>query len=194
MNYFDAIYSKLFGKKDASPIVLIDDIIKRSASFVQQFQAWKHSDICDEFLNELWQSYFWRKKGIEKDPPMHLLETNHSNGFAINYLPEFGRSNFHFLFDYLADRVKGLDYQLVVSRQTMREAGDNVETKEMHYLKPKRSFVEPIDQQYGNVQIEFLRINDEPSRIKLIANSYPDRKYTQSKNFEELAQHIFKTE
>ena len=111
---------------------------------------------------------------------MLLHESNYSNGFAIKYMPEYGKKNFHFLFDYLADQVKKLDYTLVMSRQTMKENGDEVEMKEMHYLKPKRGFVEPIDQQYGNVQIEYKELNDEPMRIKLVANSYPDRKYLEN--------------
>ena len=173
---------------------MVDEIIKRSHDFLNKFNLWKSSDTCAEFLNELWQSYFWRKRGIDKNPPIALHESNYSNGFAITYLPEYGRKDFHYLFDYLADQVKKLDYRLVISRQTMKENGDVVETKEMHYLKPKTSFVEPIDQKYGNVQIEYIELNNEPTRIKFIANSYPDRKYKDAQNFESLAQHVFTLE
>jgi len=189
MSYFDQIYSKLF-KKSTKSSVIVDELIKRSQTFLNRFNAWKTSDACEEFLNELWQSYSWSKQGIEKNPPILLHESNHSNGFAIGYLPEYEKSNFHFLFDYLADQVKKLDYRLVVSKQTLKENGDEVEKKELHYLKPKRDFTEPIDQKYGNVQIEYIEYNNQPSRIKFIANSYPDRKYTQALSFESLAQHV----
>ena len=192
MSYFDLIYQRLFGKSGSSQTrVLVNEIIKRSQNFLDRFQAWKTSDKCQEFLNDLWQSYFWRKQGIDKDPQIVILESTYSNGLAIDYEDKYGKSNFHYLFDYLADQVKKLDYKLVVSRHTMQEKGDIVELKEMHYLKPKNNFVEPIDQKYGNVQIEYIEENDQPTRIKLIANSYPDRKYTQAKSFEDLAQHIF---
>ena len=191
MSYFDDIYNRLFGKPATPTKVFVNEIIKRSQSFLDQFQAWRASDVCEEFLNDLWQSYFWRKKGVDKDPQMVLLESAYSNGFAISYEEKYGRSNFHYLFDHLADQVKKLDYRLVLSRHTMQEKGDIVEMKEMHYLKPKRGFVEPIDQKYGNVQIEYIEENDEPTRIKLIANSYPDRKYREAQDFEELAQYIF---
>lgn len=190
MNYFDQIYSRLFGSTKSTS-VMITEIIKRSNTFLKRFNSWKTSDRCAEFLNELWQSYFWRKKGIEKNPPMILHESNYSNGFAINYLPEYDRKSFHFLFDYLADQVKKLGYRLVLSRHTMKETGDKVEKKEMHYLKPKHGYVEPIDQKFGNVQIEYIELNNEPARIKFIANSYPDRKYTEAMDFESLAQHVF---
>ncbi|SNT35689.1 hypothetical protein SAMN05421640_3508 [Ekhidna lutea] len=191
MSYFDDIYTRLFGKGKSPTQILVNEMIKRSQSFVRRFQAWKTSDYCAEFLNDLWQSYFWRKQGVDKDPQILLLESTYSNGFAINYEAKYGKNNFHYLFDYLADQVKKLDYRLVLSRHTMREKGDVVESKEMHYLKPRRGQVEPIDQKYGNVQIEYIEENDQPTRIKLIANSYPDRKYKQADNFEDLAQYIF---
>lgn len=191
MNYFDQIYNRLFGKSKEASTVIVNALINRSQGFLNRFNAWKSSDACQEFLNELWQSYFWRKKGIEKNPPMVIHESTYSNGFAITYLPEYSKKDFHYLFDYLADQVKKLDYRLVMSRQTMKESGDAVETKELHYLKPKRGFVEPIDQKYGNVQIEYIEVNNEPSRIKFIANSYPDRKYMEAQSFESLAQHVF---
>lgn len=192
MSYFDDIYARLFGKPNSTTSkILVDEIIQRSQSFLSQFNNWKQTENCSDFINDLWQSYFWRKKGVEKDPQLVLLESNYSNGFAIDYEAEFGKSHFHYLFDYLADQVKKLDYRLVVSKRTMQEKGSVVESKEMHYLKPKRGFIEPIDQKYGNIQIEYIEENDEPKRIKLIANSYPDRKYKQADNFEDLALHIF---
>lgn len=191
MSYFDYIYSRLFGKTGSSSRILVNEIIQRSQSFLDRFQAWKNSDSCAEFLNDLWQSYFWQRKGVDKDPHILLMESTYSNGFAISYEDKFGKNNFRYLFDYLADQVKLLDYRLVMSRHTMQEKGDVVEMKEMHYLKPKPSFIEPIDQKYGNVQIEYIEENDQPTRIKLIANSYPDRKYKQADSFENLAEYIF---
>lgn len=191
MSYFDQIYNRLFGKSLAKENrVTVNELLKRSQSFLKQFQEWKSSDVCAEFLNDLWQSYFWRKQGVDKDPQISLLESTYSNGFAIDFEESYGKHNFHYLFDYLADQVKNLDYRLVMSRHTMQEQGDEVQLKEMHYLKPKLSFVEPIDQRYGNVQIEYLAVDDQPKRIKLIANSYPDRKYKEAENFEELAEQV----
>ena len=90
--------------------------------------------------------------------------------------------------------MKKLDYRLVNSHLTIQEKGEDVETREMHYLKPKSGFEAPRDQKYGNVQIEFIRLNDRPANINLLANTYSDRAYNEPKEFEELAQHIFSTE
>ncbi len=194
MSYFDYVYKKLFSSKKYASSVLVNEVIKRSQSFLRNFNAWKASEICEEYLNEIWQSYFWSKKGVDKNPQVSIFESSRSNGFAISYQPSLNKYHFHYLFDYLADQVKKLDYKLVTSKFTMAERGDLVEMKEMHYLKPKNDFTTPRDQKFGNVQIEYTRLNDQPTNIKLIANTYSDRAYQEPKDFEQLAQHIFSIE
>lgn len=193
MSYFDYVYKKLFSTKSASA-VLVNEVIKRKESFLKRFDTWKASEVCEEYMNEIWQSYFWSKKGVDKDPQVHVFESSRSNGFAISYQPNFNKNHFHYLFDYLADQVKKLDYKLVMSKLTMQEKGENIETREMHYLKPKNDFSSPRDQKFGNVQIEYMSVNDEPTRIKLIANTYSDRAYNEPKDFEQLAKHLFSSE
>lgn len=194
MSYFDLVYKRLFGTRGSKSVVLVNEVIKRSASFLRNFDAWKTSELCEEYLNELWQSYYWRRKGIDKNPQVFILESSRSNGFAISYQRGLNKKYFHYLFDYMADQVKKLDYRLVVSKLTMKDRGDDVETREMHYLKPKNDLTAPRDQKYGNVQIEYVRVNDQPFRINVIANTYSDRSFSEPKNFEHLAQHIFSVE
>lgn len=194
MSYFDYVYKRLFGSRGPKTYVLVNEVLKRSQSFLKSFNSWKASEMCEEYLNEIWQSYFWSKKGVDKDPQVLILESSRSNGLAISYEPQYNKNHFHYLFDYLADRVKKLDYRLVVSKLTMREKGDHVETREMHYLKPKNDFTTPRDQKYGNVQIEYVSVDDHPARIELIANTYSDRAYKEPESFEELAKHIFSPE
>ncbi|MEQ9405717.1 MAG: hypothetical protein RIM99_19155 [Cyclobacteriaceae bacterium] len=193
MSYFDYVYKKLFSARSASA-VLVEEVIKRRKSFLKRFNSWKTSEICQEYLNEIWQSYFWSKKGIDKNPQVLLLETSQSNGFAISYESRLNKYHFHYLFDYLADQVKKLDYRLVTSKMTVLEKGEDVETTELHYLKPKNDFTTPRDQKYGNVQIEYTSINNQPTLIKLIANTYSDRGYKAPDSFEQLARHIFSSE
>ncbi|WP_420316029.1 hypothetical protein [Ekhidna sp.] len=192
MGYFEEIYTRLFSKtEDSQKTVHENELIKRSQSFIDQFETWKSSKYTSDLLDELWQSYYWGKQGVDKDPQMVILESTYSNGISIDYESKFNKNDFQYLFDFLAEQVKKLDYRLVVSRRTLTESDDRFKSIEMHYLKPKTGFVEPVDQKFGNVQIEYIEENNEPIRIKLIANSYPDRKYKRADSFEKLAQHIF---
>lgn len=191
MSFFDQIYARLFEKEQGDPTpIVVDEILKRSGSFKDNYEVWKLSDQFELLIGDTRQSYHSAREGVGRIPRVLLHQTKSSNGFAISFDEEYDKSSFHFLFDYLADQVKKLDYRLVMSKQTLKEKGKEVERKEMHYLKPKPSFIEPIDQKYGNIQIEYIEYNNEPSRIKFVANSYSDRKYTEAKSFESLADQV----
>lgn len=192
MAFFEDIYKRLFSTENSEEAtsVSVNTVLKRSEHFSKEFEIWKVSGKAEELMESIWQSFYWQKKGVDKQPVLLVLESNHSNGFALSYDDSYGRNGFQFLFDLMADQVKSLGYRPVISRRTIEEKGDVVETREMHYLKPKVSFVEPIDQQYGNIQIEHVLENDQPVRIKFRANTYPDRKYKAAKSFDELAEQV----
>lgn len=191
MSYFDTIYERVFGQKENRSPVEVSEVLKRTPSFMQKFNEWKHSLGSADFINEVWQSYFWHERGIDKNPQVTLHKSSRSNGFAIAYDASIGTKQFHFLFDYLAEKVRELDYKKVMSKSSMKEFEDRIETNELHYLKPKNDFVSPRDQKYGNVSIEYRSVDSKPVFIKLQANTYSDRAYQEPLDFEELAKYIF---
>ncbi|MEM0939617.1 MAG: hypothetical protein AAF600_11670 [Bacteroidota bacterium] len=195
MSFFDQIYFKIFGKGSSDkPPIVVDEIIKRNSAFAFKYEEWKKSPDCEGFLSDVNKSFNLSKQGMYNDPEVIIHEGINSNGFAISYPERLDKSSFHFFFDYLADQVKKLNYKLNISKQTLKENGEYVEKKEMHYLKPKNNFVTPIDQKYGNVQIEYIELNNEPRRIKFIVNSYPDSNYTKALSFHSLVKNIFEPE
>jgi hypothetical protein len=57
----------------------------------------------------------------------------------------------------------------------------------MHYLKPHpgQSTVK-ANQRYGNIMIELVTFNEKPQYIKLMANIYQDRLFTEALNFDDF--------
>jgi len=191
MTYFDQIYTRLFPKdKQATKPVVVDHLLKRSETFLKQYTKWKSSDEASQLLTDVSNSYQSALIGVGRIPSIVLHQSTNSNGFAISYDEEYDKNAFPFLLDYLAEKVKSLGYRSVINKQTLKEKDNDVEKKELHYLKPKPGFVEPIDQKFGNIQIEFIAYNDEPSRIKFIANTYSDRKYTDPVSFNSLINQV----
>ena len=191
MTYFDQLYSKLFpgSKKSPEPMV-IDDVLKRSESFNKRFEEWKTSDECSELTTDMLNSYRSALIGVGRIPGIVLHQTANSNGFAVSFHEEYEPHSFPFMLDLLAEKVKALGYRSVLSRQTLKERQDEVEKKEMRYLKPKPGFVEPINQLFGNIQIEYTALDEAPYRLKFVANTYSDRKYTTPLSFDELVNKI----
>lgn len=190
MSFFENLYQKLFSPKNRAANIH-HEVIERNEKFRFLYAEWKDSQRAAEMVAAYKRSYFLKQAGIN-DPHVHLFDSPAAKGFAFTFNEDFSTDDFHYLFDWLADRVKLLGYRLVNSDVKMSEKNGAIETKEMHYLKPPiGSFDSATDQFYGNILIEHVLLNDEPSYIKLLANTYSDRLYLEPRPYSELIEHLF---
>lgn len=194
MDFFDQIYKKLFPGNPKNE-VLVYEPIQRKADYLEDYNRWKKSFRRIDTIQQVAQSYALKEKGFVGEPDVHLLNTQRSNGFAISFNERLDQSEFQYLFDWLAEKVEALSYKRSNSDITITSKKDLVETIEKHYLKPVQSgeASDPLEQQYGNVLIEHISVNDRPSYIKLVANNYSDRNYKEADQFEHLARYLFGT-
>lgn len=194
MNFFNTIYQKLFASKTDHNSRIFSEVIERSSKYHYYYQEWKESDRPSQMISSYSKSYYLKQKGIESEPGVHLFNSPAANGFAFTYSEAVDKDEFQYLFDLFADKVRLLGYRLVNSDVQVSEKSDVIETKEKHYLKPPLgSFDSATDQFYGNILIEYIKINDEPSYIKLLANTYSDRLYMEPRPYDELVEHLFKS-
>jgi len=189
MTNFKDIMGKLFPTKLADNKVVLNDLINRSAPYQDRYAKWC-SEYAETFLNELSKSYHEKVAEIQNSGiQVHLLNTKYSNGIAISFdTNHYSKEEFSFLFDLLAEKVNKIPtYKMVNSDFMIKEKKTFIETKEKHYLKPfisKNDAV--IDQQFGNILIEHILVDDQPSYLKLIANIYSDSNYKAAKDFNSL--------
>lgn len=193
MSFFDQVFQSLFSKKEASNKVLVHEVISRSNAYKASFDEWKGSESCSQLLNDIRTSYYLKSKGIQGQPDVHLLNSPYSNGFAISFSQEkMNAKQFQYLFDWLAKMVEDLGYRQANKDVKILNKGKFIETKEKYYLKPLQGNEIPINQRFGNILIEHILIDDQPSYLKLVANSYNDRSYSKAESFEALADYLFK--
>ena len=190
MSFFDDIYDRLFPKEESAPKIA-QQLIKRSQTYLTEYQRWSDSPNRTQQVDQLMRGYHYKKMRIQSSYDVHLLTSSMANGFALSYNVDISKQHFQFIFDYLADRVKVLDYKLANSDITITDKPDFIETKEKHYLKPLVGSGQLLNQQYGNVLIEHVLINEKPSYLKLVANTYSDRNYSNPLDFDELLEHLF---
>tara|TARA_Y100001972_G_scaffold129111_2_gene194247 strand:+ start:3697 stop:4290 length:594 start_codon:yes stop_codon:yes gene_type:complete len=191
MSYFDQVYRQLFGKQSKGPKILVHEVIDRSEKYLNAYNERIQSDDFKELAKDVYSSYVLKQQAIDKLPSIHLLISQHANGFAISYHEDIGTIDFKFLFDWLSERTRSLDYKLANSDLTVVEKNGVIESKEKHYLKPRVGNEKIIDQQYGNILIEYIAIDDVPSYVKYTANIYSDRKYQKALEFDKLAEYLF---
>lgn len=195
MSFFDNVVGKLFGKQSPKT-AFIHEVMSRSDKETAVYEDWKRTENFENLISDVERGYYLKKQGIASSMEIHLLESKYSNGFAITFNDEFTEENFQHVFDYLKERGLEQGYKLAQADRRILDKDTYEETIEKWYLKPNGDDLGTgiADQKFGNILIEKVAIDRKPSYLKLMANVYQDRLYTEAKPFSELIELIFKTE
>ncbi len=204
MDFFDDIFKKLFPKRNKT-IPLIKENLKRSEKDELEFQIWSSSNDANYWFARIYESYHLKRQGLpSEDIDVHLFSSAASNGLAITYTNAMSSKQFRFLFDKLKESILELPYpyKLYTSDRAHYERNNYVETIEKHYLKPVYGTNKEVQNElktdgqlpqfYGNILIEYIQIDGEPSFIRLLANIYSDRLFLDAFPFEELIEKVLK--
>lgn len=200
MNFKKLLNNLLKGKirdEETGEVEVLRETVKRSPRQKFQYSEWLFNKKYAPYVKTLRDNYDLRKQGIEGTIRLHIFNSQASNGFYFTYSELFGFDNFFHLFDYFKDKITDLDeYKIQSTHRSLSEINDLVKEKQVYYLKPRRDVNENerASQSFGNVHIEYVAVNDIPSYIKLMANTYSDRSYQNAKSFDDLIEHIFYTD
>jgi hypothetical protein len=187
MNFFDQLISGLFPQKGNTSKALVHEVIKRNEREKQAFKQWKDSGKADERLRQLLKDWSYTRLDIPSEWDITLHESPYSNGFALRFPENMTKEEFIFLFDYLKERVLLLPYRPSGSDRKIIQNANKIETREKHYLKPNPGMdPKKANQRYGNIQIDLLMENDQPTYLRFICNIYQDSLFTKAGDFQEL--------
>lgn len=191
MGFFEDVVGKLFGKQEQKQ-PLIHEVLERSEAELIAYDNWMRSEGSQDLINDFDRAYSLKKQQVESSLAVHLLQSKYSNGFAVSYNKSIGAENFQHLFDYFKNKVEQLGYKLAQGDRKLKAKGNAEEEIEKWYLKPLAADLgsQLVDQRYGNILIEKVSINRKPSYLKLMANIYQDRLYSEARPFEELYQNL----
>lgn len=195
MSFFDHIYDQLFSHQKDRELVLFEPL-KRAQSYLSAYEKWKDSPARERMIRWIGDAYILKKRNIEGHHQIHLLSSPRSNGFAIPFHEEMQPREFQFTFDLLAEKVSSMPaYKKMNSDVAVRDKNNQIVTLEKYYFKPKQKSVEGelLDQQFGNILIEHMLINNEPSHIKLMVNNHSDSNYQKALVFDHLAEYLLET-
>jgi hypothetical protein len=195
MSFFDSIYQRLFPKKNPQGSrVLHKEVIDRKNRFEKEYGQWLEEGRAARMLKEVENSYYMKRQNLESNLQVHLLSSVYANGFAISYHPDYTGQEYEFLFDYLKNEILSLGYKLSNSDRQVKEKNDYIETIDKHYLKPVFDLTPgtPSDQKWGNILLEYVKIDDVPSYLKLQVSIYSDSYYTKALDYDSFLNEIFK--
>ncbi len=184
MSFFDQVYQSLFDQKgEDGNNTIIHEVIERSPSYLGDFVKWKLQRKYSILLTQIRDAYELKKKGIDQQIRIHLLNSKYANGLAIGYSKNFSESDFSFLLDYFSEKIVELDYKIVNADRLIRDMKNYTQSVEKYFLKPKNKIDPPFDQKFGNILVELIRIDEKPGFLKISANVYNDSKYSEALAF-----------
>jgi len=193
-----ALLRKLFRLREGEtpayqPPIHAEQLI-RSAKEEFQYSDWIYNRSHEPFLKTIHENYRLREQNQQGPLNLFIFSSAASNGFYFGFdSGHFSKNDFKFLFEYLKDRALELGYQLRNANRDYDEKGDYVRITERYYLKPvsvKEALDPPVDQRYGNLELEHVLVNDTPSYVKLMAHVYSDRNYQEPLPHNELVSHL----
>jgi len=188
-NFTSRILNKLFSKK-SNKEPLVSGKLERSDRYEENYSGWVESQV-GNILSELQQAYNKSNARGLYNPAFHVYNSDQSNGFFFNYHMEFESEEFSYLLDYFKETVVDLGYTVYTSDTKYKDLESGVQKIDRHYLKPTQEGSEmPMNQKYGNVLIELFILNDEVQYLKLMANIYSDRNFTEPKPFSEFLEKL----
>lgn len=163
--------------------------LERSGHYLAKLKAWEQDPSCPLLTSSFYKAYHYKKAGIQCSYRVELIQEEHREGVVLFYTPEITPVSFSFLFDLLRKRVLQLGYQLRNADQRNISHAQYKQLIETYYLTPLPCDLPGTNlcnQLYGNIVIEYTRINKLPGYIRLMAVTYADAHFSASLPFSEL--------
>ncbi|WP_347159120.1 hypothetical protein [Pontibacter chitinilyticus] len=167
--------------------------LTRSASYQAAYQKWLESQSYLPWTTAFHKAYHYQKANLTSHLRVQLITGDNRQGAVFFYDPAISPEAFSFLFDYLKDRV--LEQNYILHNMDQHDVRHERYTKqtEKYFLLPPASDVPGSDlcnQLYGNITLDYTRVNRHPGYIRLLTNAYADPYFSTPLLFTDLLDKI----
>ena len=193
-DFFDDLLKKIFPPKTNNQALSVKENFSVKEKDLRDLETWDHSEDSKALYGLVYRNYHYKRAQINESPEVHVFSSVYANGFALSFGPPLDSNSFSLLFLGLSRRIIALGYEQVSLDRKLEEVNEQVKETEKFYFKPPLQLPkegELISQLYGNISLEKIRINQQPSYFKLLASVYSDRLYYDAKPFDDLMDRLF---
>lgn len=189
---FNEYFKRLLGLKNNLPTC---STLKRTLKFKATYQGWVDAQVYLNWTGPFYKAYHYHKAKLPSTFRVQLVEGDHLKGTIMFYDPSIGAENFIFFFELLKDRVQELGYTLHSANRLEIRHERYTEQVEKHLLTPPASDIPGTslcNQMYGNVLLDYVKVNKHPGYIRFAVNSYNDAYFSDPLPFEELLEKVMR--
>jgi hypothetical protein len=141
----------------------------------------------------LFKAYHFDKAGIRPSYKLERIEQLGQQGVIFFFDDRIGEQNFKFLNEFLKDQVLHLGYRLHSADIRTNPKDNFTETIYKYYFTPPPACEAGsilCNQLYGNISIDLIQLNGQPSLIRIVANSYLSCAFSKALPFDDLLDHL----
>lgn len=187
---FNEFFNRLLGQNNTEPTCTR---LERSRKQLANYTIWVREQVYLNWTGPFFKAYHYKKANITSQYRVQITQDEHIRGAVFFYDPGMGPQNFTFFFDLLKDRVLLLGYSL--------HSCDKLEVRHERYLEQveKQVLTPPAsdlagtslcNQLYGNILLDFIKVNNKPGYIRLQTNVYNDPYFSKPLSFDELLEKV----
>lgn len=192
-NFLDDLLKKVFKPAEKLPLKVKENFSLKESE-LKDLDQWISTQEAKNLFGLIYKNYHFKRTQINESPQVHIFSSPYANGFAVSYEEPLDQKSFSRLFLGLSRRILTLGYEQVSLDRKFEEINDRVRVTEKFYFKPPLQLPiegQLISQLYGNVALEKVSVDNQPSYLKLLATVYSDRMYQDAKPFDLLLDRIF---
>jgi len=191
--HFKNLFQKSEQSSPSNPF--IHELIERSSTELEDYDFWKNTLVCKQMQQWVFKQFdLFLALPQETEETIDFLNTVSSKGFVLHlHKTNYSKRDALHFFDFLKEKVKGLNYKSQISDRRVYNKPNWVEQAERHYLKPRPSFGETgkLNQAFGNITVELIFRNEKVYHLKFSATRYNDHLFEKGKEFQELMENLF---
>lgn len=170
---------------------------KRQAGFTsadqEVYALWLKHKTYLNWTPDLFKAYHFDKAGIRPGYKLERLQQLGKNGVIFFFDDRIGEQNFRFLHELFKDQVVQLGYRLHSADIRTSPKDTFSETIHKYYFTPPPTCLNDsiiCNQLYGNISVDLILLNAQPSFIRIIANAYLSCAFSKALPFEELLHNL----
>lgn len=195
-SFFEQMINKLFKNNLVSASKpFMREPLQRSARFKTAYAQWQDNGQAQEIVAKIAESYFYHKGGVQASDLLSIFNSQGANGIAIHPPKSWKLQQCQFIVDYFCHTILQKDYHKQVAELQVFDLGQHVKTVEKYYLKPsilgQAQAAGKLNQQFGNITLELVSLNDQPALIKVLVTYYADHLFTQVLDFEDFLRYLW---
>jgi len=159
----------------------IDDDIHK------HLDGWRGSEALNRILTEVRDAFISYKANSSQHEHIDFMTGSHNHGFILDVQREFWNANdCEALLLYWKTLLQEEAYINSMSDIRYQSQQKQQEIIYRHYMKPSKRKLSPGNQRFGNIELVYKQIQDQPFYLKCQVNAYQDASYDPPEDFGQL--------